>query len=162
MAECFACKKALTGSWNMTIHPGFEKTGRYLGISDGYFLYGESAHWVYCYCKSCWEKSILTLPFITNAQQQHNTSLQQQLTASQVTHAALQKEHTSLQEQLSASQAGSASYKKQLDEISERYNKLSNTSGIEKLRDLFKQLTSLQTDALPKQTSYVKITRKNA
>ena len=33
-------------------------TGRYLGISDGYFLYGGNPNWVYSYCKPCWIKEI--------------------------------------------------------------------------------------------------------
>lgn len=33
-------------------------TGRYLGISDGYFLYGNNPNWVYSYCHSCWVKEI--------------------------------------------------------------------------------------------------------
>ena len=33
-------------------------TGRYLGISDGYFLYGDNPNWVYSYCKPCWIKEI--------------------------------------------------------------------------------------------------------
>ena len=33
-------------------------TGRYLGISDGYFLYGTNSDWVYSYCKPCWIKEI--------------------------------------------------------------------------------------------------------
>ena len=33
-------------------------TGRYLGISDGYFLYGGNPDWVYSYCKPCWIKEI--------------------------------------------------------------------------------------------------------
>lgn len=46
-----------------------DKTGRYLGISDGYFLYDGDPNWVYCYCLSCWQNAILSLPFIPKDQQ---------------------------------------------------------------------------------------------
>jgi len=100
---------------------------------------------VYSYCKLCWQNAILNLSFVSkseqlNTLQQQNTSLQQQL--------------NTLQDQLSSARTESASYKKQLDETSERYNKFVNTSGIEKLRDLFKQLTSSQIDTLHTHTSF--------
>jgi len=65
MAECFICKYALSGSWNVTTcGTSYEKTGRYLGITDGYFLYQEYPNWVYVYCKSCWQNEILKLSFV--------------------------------------------------------------------------------------------------
>ena len=58
-ATCFKCGKELSGKWKMETNPRnnsyFETTtGRYLGISDGYFLYGGNPDWVYSYCKPCW------------------------------------------------------------------------------------------------------------
>ncbi|KAM3147555.1 hypothetical protein pb186bvf_000362 [Paramecium bursaria] len=44
-----------------------QSTGRYLGVTDGYFLYSESPNWVYCYCKPCWQKQILGLSFVQDA-----------------------------------------------------------------------------------------------
>lgn len=64
MSKCYACGKALNGTWNMTSCSGYEMTGRYLGISDGYFLYSGSPNWVYCYCYDCWQKQILSLSFV--------------------------------------------------------------------------------------------------
>jgi len=103
----------------------------------------------------------------TNLQQQfdtlqpQNTLLQQQLDILQPQNILLQQQLNDLQQQLNASQEGlaaaqieSASHKKQLDEMSEKYQKLSNTSGIENLRDLFKQLTSSQIDALHTHTNF--------
>ena len=136
---------ALQGSWNMTeAGSPYQRTGRYLGIGDGYFLYRESPNWVYCYCKSCWQKAILNLSFTIS--QPHNT-LQQQIIFSQ-------QQLTTLEQQLDTSRAESAFYKKQLDELNEIYNKLSNGSGIEKLRDLFKQLSTSQINALHTHTKF--------
>jgi chromosome segregation ATPase len=132
MAECFACHKTLQGAWNTTsASSSFEKTGRYLGINDGYFLYGEQPNWVYCYCKTCWQSEVLKLSFVSKVEQLN-----------------------SLQQQLDASRAESASYKNQFDEINERYNKLSKTSGVQKLQDLFKQLNTSQIDALHAHTKF--------
>lgn len=64
-AKCTTCSKALNGAWNMTKSgESYNQTGRYLGISNGYFLYGGSANWVYCYCQDCWKKHILSLSFV--------------------------------------------------------------------------------------------------
>ena len=62
-ATCNSCGKALSGSWQMESNSNNKSyfswtTGRYLGISDGYFLYGGSPNWVYSYCKPCWIKEI--------------------------------------------------------------------------------------------------------
>lgn len=65
MAECFTCKTQLQGSWNLTeCGTSYPKTGRYLGIQDGYFLYGENPNWLYVYCKTCWKAEILKLAFV--------------------------------------------------------------------------------------------------
>lgn len=54
-AVCISCSKQLTGMWDVTECGGsYKETGRYLGISDGYFLYGANPDWVYCYCLPCW------------------------------------------------------------------------------------------------------------
>ena len=62
-ATCASCGKNLNGRWLMENNPSNNNyldstTGRYLGISDGYFLYGDSPNWVYSYCKPCWIKQI--------------------------------------------------------------------------------------------------------
>ena len=62
-ATCNSCGKTLTGKWTMENNPSNNSyfhttTGRYLGISDGYFLYGDNPNWVYSYCKPCWIKEI--------------------------------------------------------------------------------------------------------
>ena len=63
LATCYSCGKTLSGSWskenNSNNNSYFNTTtGRYLGISDGYFLYGDNPNWVYSYCKPCWIKEI--------------------------------------------------------------------------------------------------------
>ena len=62
-ATCNSCGKTLSGKWSMENNPSNNSyfhttTGRYLGISDGYFLYGSNPYWVYSYCKTCWIKEI--------------------------------------------------------------------------------------------------------
>jgi hypothetical protein len=62
-ATCNSCGKKLSGKWKMESNPANNSyfntsTGRYLGISDGYFLYGNNPNWVYSYCHSCWVKEI--------------------------------------------------------------------------------------------------------
>eukprot|EP01083_Nonionella_stella_P073926 200218_1 len=63
-AKCYTCNKALTGNWNMTTCNGYDQTGRYLGVTNGYFLHGQNPNWVYSYCQECWKKHILALPFV--------------------------------------------------------------------------------------------------
>jgi chromosome segregation ATPase len=165
-----------------------DTTGRYLGI-DGYFLYGESTNWVYCYCKPCWQNEILKLSFVSNALnqkmnalEQENNSLQQEITTSEENSSTLQQEFDTLQqkdislqqqlnasqqnqdnlrqqlnasqEQLSSARSETVSHQKQLIKITEKYEKLCNTSGIENLRNLLKQLSSSQIDALHKHTNF--------
>ena len=65
-ATCNSCGKQLSGKWKMESNPQNNSyfnttTGRYLGISDGYFLYGNNSNWVYSYCHSCWIKEIQKL-----------------------------------------------------------------------------------------------------
>ena len=62
-ATCNTCGKVLNGKWKMETNPSNTNyfsctTGRYLGISDAYFLYGANPDWVYSYCKPCWIKEI--------------------------------------------------------------------------------------------------------
>ena len=62
-ATCNSCGKTLNGKWSMENNTNNNSyfhttTGRYLGISDGYFLYGDNSNWVYSYCKPCWIKEI--------------------------------------------------------------------------------------------------------
>ena len=63
IATCNSCGKTLSGKWTMENNPQNNSyfnttTGRYLGINDGYFLYGGNPNWVYSYCKPCWIKEI--------------------------------------------------------------------------------------------------------
>ena len=62
-ATCFACGTALRGNWSMESNPSNASystcpNGRYLGISNGYFLYSGLPDWVYSYCKNCWIQEI--------------------------------------------------------------------------------------------------------
>lgn len=66
IAKCTSCSKQLNGKWKMESNPSNatyhnNPNGRYLGITDGYFLYSGNANWVYCYCKTCWVKEITNL-----------------------------------------------------------------------------------------------------
>ena len=172
--QCNSCHTALTGSWNMTTDAKYAETGRYLGITNGYFLHGEHPNWVYCYCKTCWQRQILSLSFVSPKEetktlqqqitslQNQNTSLQQQFNNLQQQHTTLQQDRNNLQQQLTASQQDRnntqlqlntsqeqlSSARSEVDEIREKYEKLSNISGIDKLRDLLKRLTSTQIDTL--------------
>ena len=74
MSKCAQCSKGLSGSWNMTKSGNsYDQTGRYLGISDGYFLYSGSPNWVYCYCLECWKKQVLSLGFVQQEIQKYKT-----------------------------------------------------------------------------------------
>jgi hypothetical protein len=58
-ATCTSCSKVLSGKWSMESNASNNAyfnttTGRYLGIGDGYFLYGGNPNWVYSYCYPCW------------------------------------------------------------------------------------------------------------
>ncbi|KAM3147541.1 hypothetical protein pb186bvf_000348 [Paramecium bursaria] len=78
MASCNQCSKVLQGGWNVTeSNEAYKRTGRYLGIPDGYFLYGVLPNWVYCYCQNCWEKQVLALPFVQAAIKAAPEQLQQ-------------------------------------------------------------------------------------
>lgn len=154
MAQCHSCGKTLQGSWNMTTAgPQYERTGRYLGIGDGYFLYSGQPNWVYCYCYTCWQRQILSLPFITNPGQyntsvaQENENLRQQLTASQSQCTALQKERDTLRDQLTNVEA-------ELKTVKENLNMLEHRSSIGQLRDILKKLTDTQKETLRNQTSF--------
>ena len=76
-ATCFSCGKTLNGKWSMEFNSSNNSyfnttTGRYLGISDGYFLYGGSPNWVYSYCKPCWIKKKKKLLPILKSQEKEN------------------------------------------------------------------------------------------
>ena len=65
-ATCATCNKDLKGYWSMesnTANAPYQNCsyGRYLGILDGYFLYGGSSNWVYSYCRVCWIKQIKSI-----------------------------------------------------------------------------------------------------
>jgi chromosome segregation ATPase len=121
---------------------------------------------VFCYCNSCWQKYTLARSSIFNAKQvktlnKLNSLLQQQLDSSRHQNTLLQQQLTAseqncaaLQEQLTISRNESRSYKDQLGKMDEKYNKLSNTSGIAKLRDFLNQLTSSQIEALHIHTKF--------
>jgi len=115
MSECWTCKIALTGAWNLTTcgDVNSNKAGRYLGI-NGYMFYAGSPNWVYSYCLTCYKKEVVTLAtrYATEIGQQipaHQQQLdqitqqKQQITA-EVTNLQLQKtqltsDTTTLQQQ---------------------------------------------------------------
>ena len=81
-ATCYSCSKALNGKWSMESNQQNNSyfgttTGRYLGISDGYFLYSGNPNWVYSYCKPCWikeiEKILPSLGILNKEHQQNAT-----------------------------------------------------------------------------------------
>ena len=78
-ATCNSCGKNLNGKWSMETNYKNDNyfnttTGRYLGISDGYFLYGDSPNWVYSYCKPCWIKEIKKILPKLNPENQPNAT----------------------------------------------------------------------------------------
>jgi len=76
LPTCAKCGLVLSGSWDMTqgLFPSIKS--RYLGIKNGYFLNGNSADQVFCYCYECWKAQILKLSFVTDYL---NVNLQPQL-----------------------------------------------------------------------------------
>ena len=89
-----------------------------------------------------------------NNLQQNHTALQEQFNNLQQSHTALEEEHKVMKQQLDDSQAKLTFYKNEQDAITDKYNQLANISGIDKLRDLFKKLTDLQTEALHTHTHF--------
>jgi chromosome segregation ATPase len=167
MSECYTCKRPLYGAWNIIATDSlYEDARRCLDISDGYLLYTGSQNWILCYCNSCWQKYILSLSLISNAKQvntlkEQNNSLQQQLIILHQQSTSLQQQltiseqqHTSLEKQLTISRRETTLYENQLAEINEKYNKLSNISGIETIQHFIKQLTPSQIDALHSHTNF--------
>jgi len=63
MPNCATCRIVLSGTWNFTRSVWSDK-GRYVGIKDGFFLGGEEANWVNCYCYECWKEEVLKLSFV--------------------------------------------------------------------------------------------------
>lgn len=55
-ATCANCGTTLSGSWSMESNPqnaNQGSTGRYLGISNGYFLDSGNPNRIFSYCKNC-------------------------------------------------------------------------------------------------------------
>ena len=117
----------------------YARTGRYLGISDGYFLYDSQPNWVYCYCQPCWQAEILKLPFVGNSRHQL---------------ATLQEQHTALQNEFNALKDESTACREQLSVVTDELNKFKDGSTLEQLRNLLKQLTTTQVEMIERQTSF--------
>eukprot|EP01121_Diplochlamys_sp_Union-15-3_P012390 TRINITY_DN3704_c0_g3_i1.p1 TRINITY_DN3704_c0_g3~~TRINITY_DN3704_c0_g3_i1.p1 ORF type:complete len:406 (+),score=80.86 TRINITY_DN3704_c0_g3_i1:81-1220(+) len=154
MAQCYTCSKTLNGSWNMTKQgTAHERTGRYLGITDGYFLYNDQPNWVYSYCFPCWQKQILGLAFVNsvptaqqqqqylNTQQQYS-SLQQQFNSLQREHNSLRRENKALVQKFNSEQEQFAAWK-------------------EEKETLLKENTSLQEQLNALRTSHEDLTKSN-
>jgi hypothetical protein len=58
MAECSACSTKLEGSWGLS---GNSKTGRNLGITNGYFICGNDGALISCYCSICYKREVIKL-----------------------------------------------------------------------------------------------------
>lgn len=118
MSECHKCHAALEGEWNLPHNSpdGNEKNGRYLGITNGYFLY-DWPNWVNCYCHTCWKAQLLELaPTIFQqpnllqdiaAQQQQKNTLTQEV-------AALRLQKTTLSLEVAVQQQQKTSLEKQV------------------------------------------------
>jgi hypothetical protein len=62
MAQCYGCKEELSGQWKLAEgYQDFSKTGRYIGIKNGYFCYQGEPNWVYSYCQGCYKTEIMKL-----------------------------------------------------------------------------------------------------
>lgn len=129
MAQCATCGKQLMGKWELSSRMGEGRTGRYLGIIDGYFLCNNQANWVSCYCLKCFReevqggvvKRLRSSSFdlaqhqqqqlekvevsreLSSLHQQH-TNLSQEIRVAQQTKANLSLEITTLQQQVAALQ----------------------------------------------------------
>jgi predicted RNase H-like nuclease (RuvC/YqgF family) len=176
MAECFTCHTALQGSWNMASGYGHARTGRNLGITNGHFLHHPGPNWVYSYCEACWKNAILALPFVprtSQALQEQNNALTQQLETSRNEKTSLERqldnlrqENALLKKQLEASrmidadlkvslsemQIESATLKQKNKELNDRCSYVLYIAGIEKLQDVCRQLKPTQIEALKTQT----------
>lgn len=179
MAECKTCNKVLVGSWNMTTSGNEcdDKTGRYIGVTDGYFLYGNNANWVYSYCHACWEKEINQLPFVQQQQQElanrinaleaQNSTLQVQYSALEAQHSTLQAQYGTLEAQHNTIKAQNSTYQTNETALNNKissltaelekcslYATLALSSGLEKLKNIFQQFTEEQISMLKSITSF--------
>jgi DNA repair exonuclease SbcCD ATPase subunit len=99
MAQCYECKEELSGSWKLT--EGFQdysKTGRYLGIKNGYFMYQGAPNWVYCYCNQCYRTEVLRLAAT------YNTETEKEITAQKNQFKELQQVAETITREVSAAQ----------------------------------------------------------
>jgi len=141
----------------------YERTGRYLGITDGYFLHDEP-HWVSCYCKACWETTVLQLPLVSkllspplqqqlaSLQQQHDL-LEEQYNNLHQQFNTLQEQHTALQQQYTDVQAVNQVTTAELEEVKGMHNNI-QTEEIPKLADLLNNLTDLQKGLLQSHSEF--------
>lgn len=141
MAECFTCKVALTGTWNLTDSgPSYEKTGRYLGV-NGYFCYAGQPKWVYCYCLNCYKTEILKLAvqYQATLPQDINTLLQQK--------TQLTTETTSLQQQKTQLTTDTTTLQQQKAQLTTEMTSLQQTHQLtHETASLLQQKTQLTTD----------------
>ena len=178
MAECYACHTALQGSWSMTSGYGYARTGRNLGITNGHFLHHPGPNWVYSYCEACWKNAVLALPFVprtSQALQEQNNALTQQLEISSNEKTSLEQQlrnlrqentlltgeldasrmiDANLKESLSEMRIESATLKQKNKELNERCSYVLYIAGIEKLHEICRQLKPTQIDALKTQTNF--------
>ena len=137
-ATCYSCGKKLSGKWSMENNPSNNSyfnwtTGRYLGISDGYFLYGTNSNWVYSYCKPCWKVQIQNiLPSLgiktdnnellseNSKLKQNNSQLQNEINNKQNEINNKQNEINNKQNEINNKQNEINNLKKQLEEKNEQ------------------------------------------
>jgi len=172
MAECNSCHTALAGTWNMTsAGPPYERTGRYLGITNGY-LFNIQSNWVYCYCLDCWKvqlaatvtslnlpqaQEVATLQQQKNTLTQDNTNLQQQKTALTQEVATLQQQKNILTQDNTNLQQQKTTLTQEVATLQQQKNILTqdNTNLQQQKTTLMQEVDPLQQqkDALTRETT---------
>jgi len=119
----------------------YEKTGRYLGIQNGYFLYGGSPNWVYCYCLGCWQSLVLQLSFVSQPISEKNAKISQletQVATLTTNYNAKVQEFNTKNEENIKLQAQLQEMKNNLEEKNQEINK--NHEDITESRDKIQSL----------------------
>lgn len=132
-AQCYTCNRALEGDWALRASTSKDpKVGRYLGIKNGFFLYGGRPDWVYVYCEGCWRKEVMKLDFVAKGDTvvREFNRLKEILLATRGENNTLKKENADVKAKLATFE----DMVKQLAEIKTRNELLEKKNGgLEKL-----------------------------
>lgn len=136
--------------------------GRYLGIKDGYFLYGGRPDWVYVYCQACWRKEIMRLDFVQKQDvvARERDKYKEVLIATRGENATLKKENAEVKAKLTTFEemtAQHADMKAKLESSERKHagiDKLSLSGGdVDKMWRVFQTLEMKKELVLPEESS---------